>query len=72
MMYSLRAGVFLPMKNSSARLTSPIEPGVTRFMCSSSAMNCLNSFGEISPRPLNRVTSLFLSRLTAALRSASE
>ena len=57
MMYSRRSGVFLPMKNSSIPGTVDIDLTLTLTRRMSGPMNWPNSEGEISPNPLNRVTS---------------
>ena len=67
----LLSGVFLPMRNSRVLCTPPMDWIWTGVRRTPSAMNCLNSCGLISPRPLNRVTSALASSLTAvALRLA--
>src|SRR5262249_13942384 len=70
-MKSRRAGVFLPMQNSRLEDTSDwfaIETGTSRM---SGPMNCPNSLGEISPRPLKRVISAPLISWAAWSRSFS-
>ena len=66
-MKARRSGVFLPMKNSSARPISPMPPTITGASRIDLPMNWPNSSGLISPRPLKRVTSLPRSAAIAAV-----
>ena len=66
MIYSCRSGVFLPIKNFSISLIDSCTSILTGSRRISSAMKCLNSSGEISPKPLNRVISGFRPRVLMA------
>ncbi len=55
--WSLRSGVFLPMQKERICALSALGAYSTRLTRMSLPMNCLNSAGEISPKPLQRVIS---------------
>ncbi len=67
----LRAGVFLPITNSSVLRTALSDWTSTGTSLAPSEMNCLNSCGLISPSPLKRVISAPAISLVARSRSAS-
>ena len=73
MMKSCRSGVFFPMKNPSSWSVSCMCASDTGSSRIDSPMKPLNSPAEISPRPLNRVTSALAPKCVRAARlSGSE